>query len=479
MIACALLSACSAATSGSEPDAHAEQSAALVTGPSFTQQKTVLGFEAPTAWSVSAGTRTASGDASRGAKAVALAGADQAVLTSPPIQKLNGVSAKLLLDVKLPASVPWGQVQLYVDSPQSGIHHQWVGLATLQGLSGGQYHTLSFAVSPTLQALLSQAQNVVFKVEVNRPRPTPTAATLVDRLRFELPAGIPDCAENSAIFINVERGPAFSEALLEKVQCRLYDMYPVLADRFDRQAPTSLRLLLETHGVAGAGGNLIGFNVAHFTENPNDLDAFVHEAMHLMQSRYLPGVPGWFIEGGADWVRNEYRTPGTPWAVAPEWAPGMHYRTGEVVSFFNWIDAHYRVGQTPLVEALHFILLERTYTDAMWVELTGVDLDALWLEYSGDQAPVGVPVGQGVSFFQDPDYVRLGSTLPVGEYDATRLGSYGVVNDDVSSIKVPAGFAVTAFEHGDFSGAQHTFTADSPQLSVLNNQISSLIVTEL
>lgn len=479
MIALSLLGACSAETGANESDAVGEQSLALVGEPSFTQQKTVLGFEDASAWSVSAGTRAASTDASRGARALAITGADQTVLTSKPIGKLNGVSSKLLLDVKLPASPAWGQVQLYVDSPQSGIYHQWVGLASLQGLSAGQYHTLAFTVSSSLQSLLSQATNVAFKVEVNRPRPTPSAVTLVDRLRFELPAGIPECAENSSIFINVERGPAFSEALLERIQCRLYDMYPVLADRFDRQAPTWLRLLVESHGVAGAGGNLIGFNVNHFSAHPDDLDAFVHEAMHLMQSRYQPGAPGWFIEGGADWVRNEYRTPGTPWAVVPEWRPGIHYRTGEVVGFFNWIDRTYRAGKTPLVEALHFILLERSYTPAMWVELTGVDLDGLWMQYSGGQAPVGVAEGQGVSFYQDPSYVRLGSTLPAGAYDGTLLGSYGVVGDDISSIKVPPGYSVTVYEHDGFEGASETLTGDHPTLSTLNDEISSLVVTKL
>lgn len=479
LVAASLLGACSAETGTVEPEVQGKRSSALVSEPSFTQQRTVLGFEDASAWSVSAGTRAASNDASRGAKSLAVAGSDLTVLTSTPIRKLSGVSSKLLLDVKLPASPPWGTVQLYVDSPQSGIYHQWVGNASLQGLGAGAYRTLTFTVSSTLQAQLAQAQNVVFKLELNRPRPTPSAATLVDRLRFELPAGVPDCAENRAFEIEVQRGPEIEEALLDRILCRLYDMYPVLADRFDPQAPRKLYLAVEDHGVAGAAGDFMGFNVNHFTEHPDDLDAFVHESMHLMQTRYLPGVPGWLVEGGADWVRNQYRTPGTPWAVAPAWRPGIHYRTGEVVSFFDWIDQTYRAGQTPIVEVLHFILLQRAYTPAMWVELTGVDLDSLWMVYSGGQAPVGVPVGQGVSFYQDPNYGRLGNTLPAGSYDGTSLGSYGIVGDDISSLRVPAGYSVTVYEH-DFDGASHTYTAGNySTLSVLDNAITSVVVTKL
>ena len=65
----------------------------------------------------------------------------------------------------------------------------------------------------------------------------------------------------------------------------------------------------------------------------------------------------------------------------------------------------------------------------------------------------------GVTFFQD---INFG-----GSYSAPKAkGDYAslpvdIPNDWVSSLKVPAGWTVTAYADGNFGGASCTFTADT------------------
>lgn len=70
-------------------------------------------------------------------------------------------------------------------------------------------------------------------------------------------------------------------------------------------------------------------------------------------------------------------------------------------------------------------------------------------------------------------------TLGAGNYDLPQLQAAGIANDSISSIKVPAGYTVTAYADGGFTGTQWTFTADNPNLTTTGNNdaISSLRVT--
>ncbi|MEV4135519.1 hypothetical protein AB0J72_25490 [Dactylosporangium sp. NPDC049742] len=101
--------------------------------------------------------------------------------------------------------------------------------------------------------------------------------------------------------------------------------------------------------------------------------------------------------------------------------------------------------------------------------VTVVAAAAVWLWPDGD--PAGGP-----TFYTAPGYGGTAATRGPGSHDLPRLPAAGIGNDAVSSIRVPAGYTVTAYAEAGFTGATWTFTADTPDLARTgsNDTISSL-----
>lgn len=58
------------------------------------------------------------------------------------------------------------------------------------------------------------------------------------------------------------------------------------------------------------------------------------------------------------------------------------------------------------------------------------------------------------------------------------FNTFGAIGDDnISSIRIPEGYAVTVFVDANFKGASKKFTADVADLGDFDNNISSLIVS--
>jgi alpha-L-fucosidase 2 len=86
------------------------------------------------------------------------------------------------------------------------------------------------------------------------------------------------------------------------------------------------------------------------------------------------------------------------------------------------------------------------------------------------------PVTSGPTFYPEINYAGAGVMLGVGSYDLAQLQAAGIGNDNISSIRVPSGFTVTAYADSGFAGTSWTFTADNANLGNTgnNNTISSL-----
>ncbi|HYS37550.1 MAG TPA: glycoside hydrolase N-terminal domain-containing protein, partial [Pseudonocardiaceae bacterium] len=87
--------------------------------------------------------------------------------------------------------------------------------------------------------------------------------------------------------------------------------------------------------------------------------------------------------------------------------------------------------------------------------------------------------GSGPTFYVDAGYSGTAVALGAGSYDLPQLQAAGIANDSISSIRVPAGFTVTAYADAGFAGTAWTFTADDPNLvnTGNNDAISSLRIT--
>ena len=66
-----------------------------------------------------------------------------------------------------------------------------------------------------------------------------------------------------------------------------------------------------------------------------------------------------------------------------------------------------------------------------------------------------------VTVYSDMNYGGYAVGLPLGEHDMAALAAYGIINDDISSLKVPAGYKVTLYDNSGFGGDSRTYTSDA------------------
>jgi len=84
-----------------------------------------------------------------------------------------------------------------------------------------------------------------------------------------------------------------------------------------------------------------------------------------------------------------------------------------------------------------------------------------------------------VSLYQNTTYAGWKAQFVCGSYTAADIAAAGGINDDASSIKVPAGYKVTLYTGDNFTGTAIVKTADDSSLidDGINDQVSSLQVT--
>jgi GH18 family chitinase len=84
------------------------------------------------------------------------------------------------------------------------------------------------------------------------------------------------------------------------------------------------------------------------------------------------------------------------------------------------------------------------------------------LLYNIDQVIKSGTGGTGVTtVYKDCNYSGYAVALPVGDYTLSQMNAKGILNDDVSSLKVSSGYKVTLYENDNFGGASFVVTADN------------------
>lgn len=442
----------------------------------------VLGFETASDWTASTGTTALSSTRSQGSSSLAVTTSGWVQISSRALSNLPGVGDELKLDVRVPEQTGWGAVQISFDAPSLGLHSSWIGQASLAGLAPGSFHQLSFAVPAQVKtALAGNYSDLVVHIALGVP--SSNSPYLLDNLRFAGDVAEPDCADGSAFTLNVTGEEALPASFVEDMRCTFYSVYPALVSRFNLSAPTTVGMhFVDEPGVAWASGADTYYAIDAMLPYPYGTDVVVHEIMHVIQGGYVSNVPGWYIEGSADYVRDAFglRNAEGEWFLPDGYEYGRHYRNGYGVTaaFFKWIDATYRQNQTPVVDAIDDLARAGTYSLSSWEVLTGHDLDTLWYQYSDGVAPV--PATSGVRFYGDSNYQGDASYLGVGSYDVSDLGARGINNDWISTIQIPSGYTVTVYEHGGYQGASAVYTSDVIfwNEEQWNDQISSVVITQ-
>jgi hypothetical protein len=84
----------------------------------------------------------------------------------------------------------------------------------------------------------------------------------------------------------------------------------------------------------------------------------------------------------------------------------------------------------------------------------------------------GQATGTGVAtMYKDCNYAGTAVALPVGDYNLAALQARGILNDDVSSLRINSGYQVVLYENDNFTGSALTVTASNSCL--VNNPLGT------
>jgi hypothetical protein len=88
----------------------------------------------------------------------------------------------------------------------------------------------------------------------------------------------------------------------------------------------------------------------------------------------------------------------------------------------------------------------------------------------------GLPTTGVATFYKDCNYSGTAVALNTGSYTLSQLNAAGILNDDISSVKVNSGYKVTLYKHDNFGGSILVKTGDDACLvdDSFNDSTSSL-----
>jgi hypothetical protein len=248
----------------------------------------------------------------------------------------------------------------------------------------------------------------------------------------------------------------------------------------------------------------------------NDLDISTHEVAHIVEgaSKGIKGSPAFPLWGDSKWaeifIYDVYQGLGKT-SEATRWYNLMQTSTADLpVAGTHWFrdwfyPIYHNYGGAQALNRFFTLLAQyfpksgSTYSRNMnwgefihfWSGAAGVSLKPLataafgWtstFETQFNQARIDFPFAYGtgvVNVYKHCNYGGYVTTLGVGNYTLSQLQNMGVLNDDISSVKVNSGYQIQLFQDDNFTGASVTLTADASCLvsNNFNDLASSLKVT--
>jgi parallel beta-helix repeat protein len=155
----------------------------------------VLGFEAVSGWSATAGTVAAASIRTQGGASLSVSNVQYVNLTSVPLSTLSGATPKLAYDVMTPVlspPAPFGMTQLFLSIPSQGVNNAFVGQVDLTTFTPGVFGTAQYTLPSTLVSKLSASYtDLTFSIVLNVP--SGSGPYLLDNMRF-----IGDCVTPTA-----------------------------------------------------------------------------------------------------------------------------------------------------------------------------------------------------------------------------------------------------------------------------------------
>lgn len=185
------------------------------------------------------------------------------------------------------------------------------------------------------------------------------------------------------------------------------------------------------------------------------------------------------VYGTIHWDANGYAQYGgnTPAAVADYHVYAVEWTPAAIKWFVDGVQYHEvnianGTGSTEEFQRPFFLLLNlavagnwpgQTVDESRLPATMFVDYVRV---YQLTNAPAGV-----ATVYRNCNYDGAATALPVGDYTLGQLQARGIVNDDISSLRVNSGHQVVLYEHDNFQGASLTVGADNGCL--VNNPLGA------
>lgn len=147
------------------------------------------------------------------------------------------------------------------------------------------------------------------------------------------------------------------------------------------KSPKEIKLIFkrELKVPAFASGSTIHISAKWIQEHSDDFGCVIHELTHVIQAYpNSRNKPGWLVEGIADYIRFWKYEPEVPRPRIDREKASYRdsYRT--TAAFLAWISWKY---DKRIVPRLDSALRQGMYSDAIFGDVTGRSLDALWEEF--------------------------------------------------------------------------------------------------
>ena len=231
-------------------------------------------------------------------------------------------------------------------------------------------------------------------------------------------------------------GNTVDSSVVEKIKEIYFTQYPKMRERYNPTRPRAITMVFDPDydGVAYTLGTTIVYSVDYLKANPKDVDCATHELFHVVQGGYKnygsSAFATAFCEGVADYARSVYGMYNSEggWSL-PEYSSGQSYTDSYRVTarFLTWVQQ--RVDSS-IIYNINKTMHAGTYTDDLWVEMTGKTVDQLWSEYAAD-----------------PDINKIG-------INGQKTESFGIDTNDVYKIiSAESGQALSVRDNSTEDGA--------------------------
>jgi hypothetical protein len=186
----------------------------------------------------------------------------------------------------------------------------------------------------------------------------------------------------ATITVDTSAAPEFEE-YGKQIQAVAEEWYPKIVAMLPSEgytAPQTITIVFdpEYKGVAACAGDRIVASTKWFKERPEDVGAFVHELVHVVQHYSDGDRPGWLTEGIADYIRWFVYEPES---ARPKPNPEKSKYSDSYRTSGHFLDWTLKTYDKDIVVKLNAACREARYSDELWKEYTGKTLEELGAEW--------------------------------------------------------------------------------------------------